>query len=123
MKRILLALLVVVCGTTLSAQSTNMTNSKKVDSKKVVTSKDAQLDNHISQALLKDETLQDATFKNLDSNKETNAALAQIYTQAEGNKVDMMKQVLLNKKLSVVAIQYVKENPEMMEKAMKVARM
>ncbi len=123
MKRILLALIVVACGTTLSAQSTTMTSSSKTDSEKVVASKDAQQDAQITKALMEDEGLQDATFKYLDSNKETNAALAKYYRASDGNKVDMMKQVLSDKKMGPIALQYIKENPRMMEKAMKVAGM
>lgn len=122
MKRILLALIVVACGTTVSAQSTVKSNTSKSNTMKAADSKDSKEDAQISKALLQDEDLQDKVFKSLDENKTTNAALASIYKQTEGDKVNMMKQILRDKKLSTIAIQYVKDNPEMMEKVMKMVK-
>lgn len=120
MKKVLLALFVVACGTSVSAQ-VNM--STATDKSSAVMPTDDKQDEQIKAALTENEDLQDATFDYLKSNKKTSDSMAAISKENKGDKSGMIKSILGDKKLSSMAVEYIKDNPELLKKAMSAVGM
>lgn len=118
MKKILIALFVVACGTTLSAQTALSTSSvNKMEQKD-----NAKLDKEITDALMKDLDLQRQTVRHLQSKKETRVAMGEIAQSTDGTEKAMMYQILQNEELTKVAVAYVKETPELMKKVKAISK-
>jgi hypothetical protein len=115
MKKVLLALFVVACGTTVSAQ-TDLSTAKAKSA--VVKSQDDQQDQQIREALNENKELQDIAIEYLNDNKKSKEAMAKVFEENKGEKAGMIKSILSNKKLSTMALDYIKDNPDLMKKVM-----
>lgn len=120
MKKVLLALFVIACGTTVSAQ-TDLSSAKSKS--ELVKTQDDKQDEQIKEALNENKDLQDITIEYLNNNKKSKDAMAKVFEENKGEKAGMIKSILANKKLSTMAIDYIKDNPELMQKAMKAVGM
>jgi hypothetical protein len=72
---------------------------------------------------MKDEGLQKETINYLKSNPETVESLAGMVTKNGGSTKGIMKSILGDKTLSTAAIDYISNNPELLDKAMKLIGM
>ena len=72
---------------------------------------------------MKDEGLQKETINYLKSNPETVESLTSMITKNGGANKGIMKSILGDKTLSAAAIDYISNNPELLDKAMKLIGM
>ncbi len=105
----------------LSAQNLNKLTNAADKAKSSITTNTEQVDKQISSALLKDEDLQTQTIDFLKSNVKTKPSVLDLISKNKGgsNKT-LMKSILGDKNLAKVAIDYVKNNPDLLKKAMKI---
>jgi hypothetical protein len=123
MKGLLLGLFVLACGVSVSAQTTKkMTKMSKDVSTEVVAKADTQ-DKQITDALMKDKSLQKDTVDYLAKNEDTQKEMATLTMDTKGSKKGIMDGILKNEALTTAAIDYVKSNPQLLEKAMSLVGM
>lgn len=115
MKKLLFASLFICTATAVSAQ---VTTSSVSSTKKEVTKQTSDTDEKIKEALMNDEEVQAETISYLSKNEESTGALSKLFRQNKGSKSGIMKSILGDQKLSTMAIDYVKSNPKLLEKAM-----
>lgn len=118
MKKILLALVVVVCGTAVSAQSTSMSTTKSTQ----VVKESGLDDKEIADALMKDQDVQRQTIRHLQSQEETRVQMGKISQSTDGSVKAMMAQVIKNEELTKAAVAFVKTKPELMKKVQAVTK-
>ena len=81
-----------------------------------------EMDKQIKDALMKDEGLQKETINYLKENPETTSALTKILADNK-DSIDVMKSVLGDSQLTSAAIDWISNNPEMLNKVMKIVGM
>jgi hypothetical protein len=127
MKRLVLLIAAVVFTSTISAQTVTSVDTDEVKEAgtAVVADETQDVEKYIKDALMKDENLQEATIEHLKANPDTSTAIEDIMVDAgeESSTDALMTSVLGDSELSAAAVNFVKENPELLQKAMKIAGM
>jgi len=118
MKNYFFLLFIAMFSLSLSAQ--NLPSVKNVTDNAEKTIKNKDVDEQVSNALLKDEGLQKEAFNFLKSNPKTKSSFLGLLEKNKGSSTDLIKSVLGNKDLATAAINYIKDNPKLLEKAMKI---
>jgi len=125
MKRIVLVIIAVVFSASMAGQTmpSVSTDDVKNAGKAVVTDQSQDVDKQITEALMKDEGLQEDTVEYLQENEDTSDAITEIIEENEDSLSGIMEAVLGDSSLSAAAIDFIKNNPEMLQKAMKIIGM
>lgn len=125
MKRLLLLVFVMAFTASLSAQT--MPSVSTDDVKKVgmeaAADQNPELEKQITDALSKDEGLQKETVNYLKENPDTTNAISKIITDNKDSLDGIIKSVLGDSALTTAAVDYIANNPEMLNKVMKMAGM
>lgn len=82
-----------------------------------------EMDKQIKEALMKDEGLQKETINYLKENPETTSALTKIIADNKDSIDGVMKSVLGDSQLTTAAIDWISNNPDMLNKVMKIVGM
>jgi hypothetical protein len=77
-------------------------------------------DNQIKDAISKDKKLQDDVIKQLKEDEDSKNYIIKLENSNMGSQKLMMKSILSDKNLSQMAIDCVKQNPELLNKAKKI---
>ncbi len=118
MKRLLIATIILACSTALSAQT--LPSVKKSDVKKegaeMVSKTSSDTESQISEALMKDEDLQNETIDYLKGNDGTKDMMMGMLKGNKGGSKELMKSILSDDKLSSAAIDWIAGDSKMMKK-------
>lgn len=125
MKKVLFLMFFIAFTTAISAQT--MPSISSDDIKKtgtdVLADQNPEMEKQIKDALMKDEGLQKETINYLKENPETTNALSKILSENKGSLDGIIKSVLGDSELTTAAIDWISNNPEMLNKAMKIVGM
>ena len=121
MKKYLLLMFFLAFAVNLSAQDLPPIKASKTENTKAISKKNAEVDNQIKKALMKDEGLQKKTIGFLKGNPDTSSALKGLMMKNNDTSTSgLMKSILGNKDLASAAINYISSNPDLLQKAMKI---
>ena len=126
MKRIVLLIVAVVFSASISAQTTPSVKTedvKNAETAVAVEQNPEDTEKQITEALMKDEGLQKETIAYLKGNSDTSDALNEIVGENKDSSSGIMEAVMGDSKLASAAIDWISNNPEMIQKAMKIIGM
>jgi ABC-type proline/glycine betaine transport system substrate-binding protein len=123
MKKYLFFMFFVAFSATLSAQTMPSLKDAKKAGLEEVSKSGSDMTGQITEALKKDEGLQNDAIDYLKKNPETAASVASMAKKSGGSNKGLMKSILGDKDLTTAAVEYISSNPELLSKAMKVIGM
>lgn len=123
MKKYVFSILALAFAFTVSAQEIPSSKKLSKETAEKATKVSNNVDEQVKEALLKDKGLQKEAFSFLKSNPKTTAAFTGLSSKSMGSSSDLIKSVLGDQDLASAAINYITSNPELLQKAMKIAGM
>ena len=125
MKRLLLLIFVMAFTASISAQTmpSVSTDVVKKAGMEAATEQSPELEQQIKDALMKDEGLQKETINYLKENPETTNSLSKIIADNKDSLDGIIKSVLGDSALTTAAVDWIANNPQMLNKVMKMAGM
>ncbi|MEM9052288.1 MAG: hypothetical protein AAGC47_09575 [Bacteroidota bacterium] len=122
MKGLLIGLFVVAFAVTGNAQTKSLSKMKKNAKSEVVTAEERQ-NQVITDAIMEEGEVQTKTLEHLLKNEDTKEAMTMLSKEAGDSKKGLLDGLFKNEMLTTAALDYVKNNPELLEKAMKMVGM
>lgn len=125
MKRLLLSAFVLAFTISMSAQTMPSVSTDDVKSAgmEAAAQQNPELEKQIKDALSKDEGLQKETVNYLKDNPDTASAISKIIADNKDSLDGVIKSVLGDSALTTAAVDWIANNPQMLDKVMKMAGM
>jgi transcription termination factor NusB len=125
MKRVVLLIVAVIFSASISAQTMPSVSTDDVKNAGVAVAAEQspEVEKQIKDALMKDEGLQKETINYLKENPETTNALSKILVDNKDSLDGIIKSVLGDSALTTAAVDWIANNPEMLNKVMKIVGM
>lgn len=123
MKKYLIFTFILAFSATLSAQTITRLSTSDVKKGALTAVPQENMNDQILNALKKDAGLQKEALNYLKNNPETAASVASMAKNSGEPSQELMQSILGDKPLAMAAIQYISNNPKLLEKAMKLVGM
>ena len=123
MKKYLIFTFILAFSATLSAQTITRLSTSDVKKGALTAVPQENMNDQILNALKKDAGLQKEALNYLKNNSETAASVASMAKNSGEPSQELMQSILGDKPLAMAAIQYISNNPKLLEKAMKLVGM
>lgn len=123
MKKYLIFTFILAFSATLSAQTIPRLSTSDVKKGALTAVPQENMRDQILNALKKDAGLQKEALNYLKNNSETAASVASMAKNSGDSSQELMQSILGDKPLAMAAIQYISNNPKLLEKAMKLVGM
>ena len=122
MKRIVLLIAAVAFSASLAAQDVSSMETEEATDVAVetVAEQTAVTNEQIVEAISKDEALQEETINHLKAHPDAMETMASLDEDHAGSKQDIINAVLNNPDLTAAAVEFVKSNPELLNKVVKL---
>jgi len=124
MKKLLFIVAIAISGIT-SAQTISTPPSEKENNTKASTmmEENPKMEKQIKEQLIKNDELGTMAIKHLKSSPKTSSKINELYTENKGSVSGIMKSVMDDPKLANKVMDWVKNNPEVLDYAMNLIGM